>query len=187
MGLASNKVELVSYSEEWNKLFQTEKKILKKILGKNAKKIIHIGSTAIPQMIYAKPIVDIAIGVEDYEYLEIVKDLLLKQNYYHNPTAGSFDRLFFAKGEYDNRIFNIHVEVVNGTSWKNHVMFKQILIDFPEYVHKYCDIKRKLAQHYPNDRLKYTEGKNDFIQRVLGNFDTKNGELESEINDTDMY
>ena len=48
MGLASNVVELSSYMNEWNKLFEKEKKILSELLGDNVKEIIHVGSTSIP-------------------------------------------------------------------------------------------------------------------------------------------
>jgi UPF0157 protein yqkA len=167
MGLSSDKVELMPYSEKWAELFKKEKSFLENILDNNYKEIVHIGSTSIPQIICAKPIIDIAIGVEDYQKLEVVKELLLEHNYYHNSEAGDFDRLYFAKGEYDNRIYNIHVEILGGISWKRHILFRRLLIDKPEYLKEYCELKHKLAQCYSNDRSKYLEGKNIFIQKVV--------------------
>lgn len=167
MGLASNMVELSSYSKQWDKLFQEEKKFLKKILGDNIRDVVHVGSTSIPQMKCAKPVIDIAVGVDGLKQIDCIKDILISEGYYHNPNAGAEDRLYFAKGSRENRIYNIHVEIIEGVSWKNHMEFRDKLMAYPEYIEQYCDLKKELAFKYPNDRLKYTEGKAEFIRRIL--------------------
>lgn len=167
MGLASNVVELSSYMNEWNKLFEKEKKILSELLGDNVKEIIHVGSTSIPYIECAKPVIDIAVGVENSEKLQDVKKILVEKGNYHNPNAGDSDRLYFAKGKRNDRIYNIHVEILGGESWRNHIVFRRKLLNHPEWVKQYCDLKRELALKYPDDRLKYTEGKAQFIKSVL--------------------
>lgn len=166
MGLASDKVRLSNYSEQWNELFHKEKVELEYLLG-NQVPIIHVGSTSIPQMQVAKPVIDIAVGVSDMQQMIEIKKILLDKGYFHNPSAGSDDRLFFAKGNQENRLFNIHVEIIGGTSWSNHVDFKRIMSENPEYIVRYCELKKKLAAAFPNDRKKYTQGKAAFIQEVL--------------------
>ena len=36
-----------------------------------------------------------------------------------------------------------------------------------EYINKYCEIKRDLANKYPEERSKYTAGKSEFITGVV--------------------
>ena len=45
--------------------------------------------------------------------------------------------------------------------------FKKYLLDHPEYIKKYCDLKQELASKYANERKLYTQGKNDFIKNVI--------------------
>lgn len=76
IGLKRGSVKLISHQEEWNK--NAEKVILKlkQLLGDAAVDIQHVGSTAIAS-IYAKPIIDIVIGVRDLNdvvsYVELLK------------------------------------------------------------------------------------------------------------------
>ena len=79
IGLKRGSVKLISHQEEWNK--NAEKVILKlkQLLGDAAVDIQHVGSTAIAS-IYAKPIIDIVIGVRDLNdvvsYVELLKQHL---------------------------------------------------------------------------------------------------------------
>ena len=66
LGLKRGTVQLEPHDKQWDEAaIQTIKK-LKSILGDDAVDIQHIGSTAIPA-IKAKPIIDIAVGVTDFE------------------------------------------------------------------------------------------------------------------------
>lgn len=53
---------LSPYNPKWPSAFDAEKKLLLAALGQIVVEIEHIGSTAIP-FIFAKPIIDIMIGV----------------------------------------------------------------------------------------------------------------------------
>ena len=66
LGLKRGTVQLEPHDKQWDEAaIQTIKK-LKSILGDDAVDIQHIGSTAIPA-IKAKPIIDIAVGVTDFD------------------------------------------------------------------------------------------------------------------------
>lgn len=78
IGLKRGTVELISHQEEWDKNARNIIGILKQLLGNTAVDIQHIGSTAI-FAIYAKPIIDIVIGVCDLnDILPYIK--LLRQH-----------------------------------------------------------------------------------------------------------
>lgn len=66
LGLGKSEVKLVPHNDEWAEFFQQEKELLNSIIGEFVLGIEHIGSTAI-KGIYAKPIIDIVIGLKSLD------------------------------------------------------------------------------------------------------------------------
>lgn len=64
LGLDSIEVRLVDYSSKWKDEFERIKHSILKNTDFDEERIQHIGSTAIVGM-SAKPIIDIAIGIDD--------------------------------------------------------------------------------------------------------------------------
>ena len=64
LGLKRGSVKLISHQEEWDKIAENVILELKQLFGNAAVDIQHVGSTAI-HSIYAKPIIDILIGLHD--------------------------------------------------------------------------------------------------------------------------
>lgn len=166
IGLGNKEVALVEYTEEWNKLFLLEKENLSHLLKGYYREIQHVGSTSIPDM-PSKPIIDIAVGIDSMESILTIKEILIKNEYFYCENAGDYDRIFFAKGSEDKRTHNIHVELINGYSWNNHIVFRNILLSCPDEAAQYKMLKNTLANKFYNNRKAYTEAKNDFIQSVL--------------------
>ncbi|MFP3360759.1 GrpB family protein, partial [Planococcus sp. SIMBA_143] len=65
LGLPYGKVFLVPWTEEWAIEFVKEKQFIEEQIGEHILAIHHIGSTSIPHS-SAKPIIDIAIELENY-------------------------------------------------------------------------------------------------------------------------
>ena len=75
IGLKRGTVKLCEHEKEWEIEAQNTISRLKKILGNVANDIQHVGSTAIPS-IKAKPIIDIAVAVDDFnDVLALEKEL----------------------------------------------------------------------------------------------------------------
>lgn len=66
LGLKRGTVQLEPHDKQWDEIAIQTIKTLKTILGDDAIDIQHIGSTAIP-VIKAKPIIDIVVGVTNFE------------------------------------------------------------------------------------------------------------------------
>ena len=66
IGMKRGTVYLGPHQEEWERAAEETIQTLKNILGSVAVDIQHIGSTSI-RTISAKPIIDIAVAVNDYE------------------------------------------------------------------------------------------------------------------------
>ena len=62
--MAERIMNIVEHDLRWEKMFEIEKAILKKVFNENIIQIEHIGSTSVPNLA-AKPIIDIIIIVYD--------------------------------------------------------------------------------------------------------------------------
>lgn len=172
LGLKRNIVELVEHDSEWEKLaFQTIQQLWR-ILGPVAKDIQHIGSTSI-QHIKAKPIIDIAVAIEDFLEIEALFDEL-ESNGFSNRGWFLDEHMIFTIGENvepNDRIttHNIHIIKIDSAYWHDHIIFRDYLNAHPFVAKAYEALKIKLASEYPYDigRKKYAAGKNDFINETL--------------------
>ena len=166
LGLHKDKVSLVPHSSNWHTEFEQEKEKLQTILGNIALAIEHIGSTSISGL-SAKPILDIAVAVENIEALKSVIPILTEAGYDILDSIETKGEVLARKGTPDNRTHYIHVEILVDTYWNNHIMFRDFLLKHQEYVEAYEKLKKDLATQFSDDRKKYTAAKNDFIQNVL--------------------
>ena len=167
IGLKRRGVELLSHQEEWNK--NAEKVILglKQLLGNAAVDIQHVGSTAIPS-IYAKPIIDIVIGLRDLNDILPYRKLLEEHRFVFRgeDVAG---QMLFVMGDFekDTRTHHIHAVKWNGTEWKNYINFRDYLNCHPDKAMLYDACKKKLALQFSGDRRGYTQGKQHCIECLL--------------------
>lgn len=166
MGLANGLVYLENNYQIWEEKFYNEKRKLENIFYNEKFTIEHVGSTAVKGL-SAKPIVDIAIGVQDLDNIKPYIPQLAKL-YTIKETYDSNEILLIAENEKETN-FLIHVMPINSTRYKNMIIFRDILNNNSTILKKYEDLKIKLAMKYPNDRKMYTKLKNDFIQDILKN------------------
>ena len=166
LGLKAGTVDLVPFHPEWHSLFLREKSILEDLVGASAVDIQHVGSTSIPHC-WAKPIVDLAVGVKSPADAESLIPVLVQAGYDFRGDAGVEGRLFFAKGPRDLRTHYLHVVVWGELLWNNQIGFRDLLLLHPHLVLEYSRLKSALAQAFPEDRASYTQAKSAFIQEVL--------------------
>ena len=165
LGLHRDKVELHPYNKEWVKEFQKEKVRIEEILGDYALDIQHVGSTSISG-ISAKPIIDIAVAVASNEVLNESIPILTNAGYDVKNSIEDKGEVLASKGLPECRTHYIHVEVMGGEYWNNHILFRDYLLNHPEYVFMYEDMKNKTLEQF-KERKAYTAHKNDFIQKVI--------------------
>ena len=166
MALKRGIVELENYNEAWLTEYMEEEKLLKEVLGDKLKEIHHVGSTSIPGL-KAKPVIDILVAIDSLENIDEIENILKDYDYSNRGHQGVDDRYFFAKGPEDARSHYIHFVEKGSTTYYNLVWFKKYLIEHPEYIKKYCDLKESLKEKYQTERTKYTAGKSEFISQVV--------------------
>ena len=168
IGLKRSVVELAMFSDVWLEYGELACQKLKDIFGDDAIAIAHIGSTSI-NGIAAKPIIDIVVGVKALEVVAEYYQRLETAGFIHVEENDDESQRFFSCGDLENdiRTHHIHVVVYGEKEWNDYLKFRDILNGDAECRIEYEALKRNLCEQYPNDRVAYTEGKADFIQRIL--------------------
>ena len=167
IGLKRGSVKLISHQEEWDKNAENVILELKQLFGNAAVDIQHVGSTAI-HSIYAKPIIDIVIGLRDLNDISPYMQLLEEHGFIFRGEDVAGQMLFvMGNFEKDTRTHHIHAVKWNGTEWKNYINFRDYLNCHPDKAMIYDACKKKLALQFPDDRKSYTEGKQECIECLL--------------------
>lgn len=157
-------VDIVEYDPSWPERFRRWREVLQTALGSAAVRIEHVGSTAVPGLA-AKPIIDIQISVADLDdeasyvpQIEAAGVALRSRDAEHR---------YFRPAPGRPRDVQVHVCVAGGAWERDHVRFRDHLRANPAARRAYADLKRRLAARHVHDRLAYTEGKNEFVERAL--------------------
>lgn len=167
IGMKRGTVYLEPHQEVWERTAEKTICTLKRILRSTATDIQHIGSTSI-KAISAKPIIDIAVAVNDYELILSKRDVLeiadIVFRFDERP-----EQLLFVMGDFekDTRSHHIHAVLYGSDEWNNYINFRDYLNSNIKAAREYEAIKLRLAEQYPDDRIAYTDGKQEVINRLL--------------------
>lgn len=172
IGLKRGTVALFPHETEWEHEAERTIEKLKSILGETAVDIRHVGSTAV-KSIYAKPIIDIAVGVNNFDEI-LEKKLLLFENGFYFRECNIENQLLFACGSlYDGtgeeQTHFIHIVIHGESEWQNYLLFRDYLNENISAAKEYEALKLKLAKECPSDsgREHYLSGKHGFIRTVI--------------------
>jgi ADP-ribose pyrophosphatase YjhB (NUDIX family) len=115
----------------------------------------------------AKPIIDIAIAVEDFDRATVCIRPIAALGYEYRGENGIPRRHYFVKR--DPRSTH-HVHMVEKTSWdwEKMLLFRDRLAQEPALAQEYADTKTRLARRFERERGAYQRGKVPFIERVVG-------------------
>ncbi|HHU61292.1 MAG: GrpB family protein [Bacillota bacterium] len=174
LGLRCGVVELAHHDLEWEVNAADTIKRLKDILGPIAKDIQHIGSTAI-RHIRAKPVIDIAVAVWDFDEVLALSPSLDKEGFIFRGWEGSVEKQpIFQCGEYipeekNMRLLThyIHIVLADSLQWYNYINFRDYLNAFPTVAFEYERLKLQLAQENKNDYHSYLKGKQKYIIEII--------------------
>ncbi|KZN97945.1 MAG: GrpB family protein [Bacillaceae bacterium] len=160
------KTIILPWTEEWEKSYKKEAKILKAIFKDEIVDIFHIGSTSIPTIGYAKPIIDILIVVKDIEKVDLYNGKMKELGYEPRGENGISGRRYFPKGQ-DNRTHHVHIYQIGHENIEKHLLFKEYMIKNPDEAKKYGELKMKLAKQFPDHTHQYQKGKESFVNEMV--------------------
>ena len=160
------KIYMVSHDPKWRQLFQQEAEQLTAVLGSSVAAVHHIGSTAIPT-IYAKPVLDLLLVVQDLAALDTKQPRMEALGYEALGEFGIPGRRYFRRDNLSGeRTHQVHVFENDSPQIKRHLAFRDYLINRPETAQEYSDLKRELAAKHPEDIEAYMDGKDEFIKKI---------------------
>ena len=160
------RVSMVPHNLAWRHEFQREAERVSAAAGSNAMTAHHIGSTAIPT-VYAKPVIDILLVVQDLAALDEKQPEMEALGYEARGEYGIAGRRFFRRdNERGDRTHQIHAFEGGSPQIARHLAFRDYMIAHPGAAQAYSGLKRELAAKHPEDIEAYMDGKNEFIQEI---------------------
>lgn len=171
-GVERYKVRLLPHNEKWNDEFSQVRSQIEAVWSDNVRDIQHVGSTAIHN-IPAKPVLDIAVRLNSIQNMDI--DALKQLGYdYCGPRCDrSTYHLYVLRDENQISLRHIHCYDVSDHEFFQLIGFRDYLNSHPDGAKQYSELKKKLADLYPEDRAAYTKGKEDFIRKIYTLLDVK--------------
>jgi GrpB-like predicted nucleotidyltransferase (UPF0157 family) len=164
----SEEIEIVEYDPMWPALYEQERIMLAEALGLYAIDVQHVGSTSVPGLA-AKPIVDIAVVIEQYPLPDDRVAAIVALGYEHMGEFGIPRRHYFRKGPTGTlRTHHVHVIELTNPEWENFILFRDYLRAHADVAQEYARLKKALAAQYTQDRVTYTESKAPFIKDIMG-------------------
>ena len=164
------------YDPNWKTEFERLEKVLLQNISTEISRIEHVGSTSIENL-YAKPIIDIDIVIEDNDLLlqKVISELATLE-YSHLGNLGISGREAFkrlnsktpnnkSKNIWHNH--NLYLCKEGSIGLLNHLNFRNHLRNDSNAVIRYGNLKKELAQKFPYNIDAYIDGKTSFIIEIL--------------------
>ncbi len=165
LGLRRGTVAVEPHKAEWETIARQTIARLRGILQNAVIDAQHIGSTAV-RGICAKPIIDIVVGVSDFDEILALNDVLEENGFIFRGQDHPGQYLYVC-GEGDFRTHHIHVVIHDSQAWKDYVDMRDYLNCRRDDAQAYSELKACLAKRYPKDRKTYTAMKGEMIREIL--------------------
>ena len=167
----NERVEIAAHDPRWAEQFAAERQRLLDLFPGKLLGLEHIGSTAVAGLA-AKPIVDMLGDVESMCLADEILRRLCQEGYAtsaeFNTTLG--ERRWLMRHQNGRRTHHLHLVIHDGIEWRMRIKFRDALRADRELAVRYEALKRDLAARFAQDRDKYTDGKGEFIDAVVGMF-----------------
>jgi GrpB-like predicted nucleotidyltransferase (UPF0157 family) len=159
------KVLVVDYDPRWARDFEMLRARIWPVIEDFAISIEHVGSTSVLGLA-AKPILDIDVIVDSEHGARLAIERLANLGYTHRGNLGIEGREAFRAGVNDPA-HNLYVCRQDSEALRDHLTFRDYLRAHSEAAQAYADLKRALADRFPDDIDGYATSKTDFVTGVL--------------------
>jgi GrpB-like predicted nucleotidyltransferase (UPF0157 family) len=157
-----------AYQAAWHAGFRAQAEVLERVLAVLTPHVEHVGTTAVPRAA-ARPIIDILVGVAQPAAVEFLLEGLRVHGYRATtPTDGSsLGGLLLVRWQRGLPTHHVHVVEYLGTSWRETLLFRDVLRLDARLAREYEWLRRRFAGLHPANRIAYARAKLTFIQGVL--------------------
>ncbi len=156
-------IVLTEHQSDWADWYHDEVTWLKTILPHDVV-FYHVGSTAV-KGIWAKPIIDVLVVVDENQKMEQVAKLLQASGY--TVMADSNQRISLNKGYtikgFAEKVFHLHLRLKDDI---DEVYFRDYLNAHPDTAQAYETLKLQLWKKFEHNRDAYTDAKTEFVKEV---------------------
>lgn len=166
--MADELIVVVPYDPDWPRRFEAERALLERVLvpwldgG-----IHHIGATSVPGLA-AKPILDMMVGVRDFDEARASFLPLRDQSYVYAPHRPGIAHHFCKPSvRLPEMTHNLHLTEPGSDLWRERLAFRDALRADGALVAEYEALKLRLARDHRKDPAAYTAGKRAFVACVL--------------------
>src|SRR5665213_1454875 len=158
-------VTVADYDPTWPTQFEELRSRILRAVGSVAMSVEHVGSTSVPGLA-AKPIIDIDVVIAAAIDVILAIGRLATLGYAHLGNLGIKGREAFASPS-GLPAHHLYVCVRGSTALENHLAIREYFRRHSDAAAKYGMLKKRLAEHFPTNVDRYTQGKTDFLLRVL--------------------
>lgn len=161
-------VRVIPQDADWEAVFSAEISAVRSAIRPALAHTERVGSTAVPGL-DGKPVIDLLITLKDWNDEPAVAISLVALGYQQENTNDTSQRRFFCKPTPSPSLEAIHLHLTPPDSeyGQDMMTFRDLLIGDKKTAEDYVALKKRLALEYPDDFDAYTNGKSDFIKRVL--------------------
>ena len=160
-------ISVLAYDPSWPLIFERLRSPIWEAVRDLAESVEHIGSTAVPGLA-AKPIIDVDVIVPARSDMPAVIERLASIGYLHGGNLGIEHRDVFESPP-DFPPHHLYACVRGSAALENHLMVRDCLRRDPAAADAYGELKKRLAEQYPDDPRGYGMGKTHFVLALLGN------------------
>jgi GrpB-like predicted nucleotidyltransferase (UPF0157 family)/predicted N-acetyltransferase YhbS len=160
-GRERSEIEIVEYDARWPRRFEFERARIERALGGSARRIEHIGSTAVCGLA-AKPIVDVLVTVPDAGDEASYGPALLRGGYELRVTEPGH-QMFRTPA----RQVHVHVWSDRDPDVDRYLAFRDRLRESPADRLDYVRLERSLARREWSDINHYANAKGPLIEAIL--------------------
>lgn len=159
------KVRLEPYDPQWPHDFEALRTMLSSALGDLAVRIDHIGSTSVPGL-GAKDCIDIQVTVDSLDAADEITRVFRSIGFAkqpwgtdHEPAGWTGDGAEWSKLVFsppgEERVCNVHVRERGRTNQRYALLFRDYLRANDHAARTWFEMKRRLAEQYPDDSSTY--------------------------------
>lgn len=157
------------WTPEWAETYGQAEPVLREALGERVREIHHVGSTSVPAIGYAKPILDILVIVDEIAAVDRLNDAMAARGFVARGENGIPGRRYFVKWNAagDQHTHHVHIHAGGDAHIPTYVDVKAYLEQHPDEARAYGERKRQLAQEHADNVKRYQDGKADFVEAMV--------------------
>lgn len=156
-------IYLTEYDPQWPSHFDEEQPHIAEALGVPLSSVYHVGSTSV-QGLRSKPLIDMVVTVDKLASVASYLELLSPLGYNYREVSDP-GRLFYEKRI--PRRYHVHIVETDGWHFWRMMLFRDRLRQDPLTAAAYVELKRRLAEQFPDNRDMYSGGKSNFVVRCV--------------------